>query len=199
MAKSFYERVGAEKIAEFKAAQEGQPIASPHAAGKVGLWTSGSWEPGSLALNAREDLSFGFSFAPDGTGQGKKPFFAGTHTAMILNGSQNVDAAWKFLEFTSTDEYIRRVYGVSGFIMGTKSFIASLDVDSLYDGLDFYLQGLSEGTRGWGIASDPNWYLAWAEFLALEEEVGFGKTDPSEGLQALQEKLTEELEKVMNA
>lgn len=199
IAKSFYDRVGAEKIAEFKAAQEGQPIASPQAAGKVGMWTSGSWEPGSLALNAREDLNFGYSFAPDGTGNGEKPFFAGTHTAMILNGSQNVDAAWKFLEFTATDEYIRRVYDVSGFIMGTKSFIASLDMGTLYEGLDFYTQGLEEGTRVWGIAPDPNWYLAWDEFLALEEEVGFGKTDPSQGLQVLQEKLTTELDKVMNS
>lgn len=197
IAKSFYERVGAEKIAEFKEGQEGQPITSPHAAGKIGLWASGSWEPGSLARNAREDLRFGYSFMPDGTGHGQKPFFAGTHTAMILNGSQNVEAAWKFLEFTATDEYIRRVYDVSGFIMGTKSFIASLDMDSLNDGLDFYTQGLEEGTRVWGIASDPNWYLARSEFWALEEEVAFGKTDPIQGLQALQGRLTAELEKIM--
>ena len=199
ISKSFYDRVGAEKIAEFKAAQEGQPIPSPSAAGKVGLFTGGSWTPGSLALNAREDLEFGFSFVPDGAGEGKSPFFAGTHTAMILNGSENVDAAWQFLEFTSTDEYNRRVYDVSGFIMGTKSFIESLDMSSLYPGLDFYTTGLSEGTRVWGIASDPNWYLAWDEFLALEEEVGFGTTDPGEGLQILQEKLTTELAKVLDA
>lgn len=159
IAKSFYDRVGAEKITEFKAAQEGQPIPSPAAAGKVGLFTGGSWTPGSLALKAREDLEFGFSFAPDGAGEGKKPFFAGTHTAMILNGSENVDAAWQFLEFTSTDEYNRRVYDVSGFIMGTKSFIESLDMNSQYPGLDFYTSGLSEGTRVWGIASDPKWKL----------------------------------------
>ncbi|MDE0465244.1 MAG: extracellular solute-binding protein [Caldilineaceae bacterium] len=199
IAKSFYDRVGAEKIAEFKAAQEGQPIPSPSAAGKVGLFTGGSWTPGSLALNAAEGLEFGFSFVPDGAGEGKMPFFAGTHTAMILNGSENVDAAWQFLEFTSTDEYNRRVYDVSGFIMGTKSFIDSLDMNSLYPGLDFYTSGLSEGTRVWGIASDPNWYLAWDEFLSLEEEVGFGTTDPAEGLQILQEKLTTELGKVLDA
>ena len=51
---------------------------------------------------------------------------------MILNGSDNPDAAWKFLEFTSTDEYNRRVYDVSGFIMGTKSFIESLDASTFY-------------------------------------------------------------------
>jgi len=199
IAKSFYDRVGAEKIAEFKAAQEGQPIPSPAAAGRVGLFSGGSWTPGSLALNAAEGLEFGFSFVPDGAGEGKMPFFAGTHTAMILNGSDNVDAAWQFLEFTSTDEYNRRVYDVSGFIMGTKSFIDSLDMSTLYPGLDFYTSGLSEGTRVWGIAPDPNWYLAWDGFLSLEEEVGFGKTDPVEGLQFLQEQLTTELAKVLNA
>ena len=68
-----------------------------------------------------------------------------------------------------------------------------------YPGLDFYTSGLSEGTRVWGIASDPNWYLAWDEFLSLEEEVGFGTTDPVEGLQILQEKLTVELQKVLEA
>ena len=83
--------------------------------------------------------------------------------------------------------------------MGTKSFIDSLDMSSLYPGLDFYTSGLSEGTRVWGIAPDPNWYLAWADFLSLEEEVGFGKTDPAEGLQILQEKLTTELAKVLDA
>ena len=199
IAKSFYDRVGAEKIAEFKAAQEGQPIPSPAAAGKVALFSGGSWTPGSLALNKAEGLEFGFSYIPDGAAEGKQPFFAGTHTAMILNGSDNPDAAWKFLEFTSTDEYNRRVYDVSGFILGTKSFIESLDMSTLYPGLDFYTSALSEGTRVWGIASDPNWYLAWDEFLSLEEEVGFGTTDPVEGLQILQEKLTVELQKVLEA
>jgi hypothetical protein len=134
---------------------------------------------------------------PDGTGAGEKPYFAGTHTVMILKDSSNIESAWQFVEFTSTDEYLQRVYDVSGFIMGTKSFLASLDQSTLYPGLDFYIRGLEEGTRVWGIAPDPNWYMAWNDFLALEEEVGFGKTNPAEGLQALQEKLTEELDTVM--
>ena len=105
IAKSFYDRVGAEKVTEFKAAQEGQPIPSPAAAGKVGLFTGGSWTPGSLALNAREDLEFGFSFVPDGAGRARNRFFAGTHTAMILNGSENVTppgSSWNTPPPTST-------------------------------------------------------------------------------------------------
>jgi hypothetical protein len=101
------------------------------------------------------------------------------------------------MEWSSTDDYIRHVYDVCGFIMGTKSFIASLDMDSLYPGLDFYTSGLAEGTRVWGMSPDPNWYLNLFEFIALEEEVGFGRVTPEEGLANLQELATEELDKLM--
>jgi multiple sugar transport system substrate-binding protein len=193
--KEFYDKVGPQNMADFRASLEGQAIASPTNASLVGLWNSGSWAPGSLALNAKEGMEWGVSFFIDGAGQDEKPFFAGTHTLMMLKGSE-ADLAWKFMEFSTTDEYIKHVYDVCGFIMGTKSFIASLDVDSLYTGLEFYTTGLEEGTRVWGMAPDPNWYLNLWEFLDLEEAVGFGTITPEEGLANLQQLATEELDKL---
>jgi ABC-type glycerol-3-phosphate transport system substrate-binding protein len=132
----------------------------------------------------------------DGAGQGAKPFFAGTHTMMMLKGA-DVEWAWKFLEFSSTDEYIKMVYDISGFIMGTKSFINSLDASTLYPGLEFFIRGLSEGTRVWGLGGDPNWYLLWSEFFNINEAVGFGQTTPEEALANLQKMATEELDKLI--
>jgi ABC-type glycerol-3-phosphate transport system substrate-binding protein len=196
--KSFYDKVGPENIADFKASFSGQAIANPAHAGKVGLWNTGSWGPGGLDLNAADDVEWGVSFMPDGVGEGAKPFFAGTHVLMMFKGS-NADVAWKFLEYSSTLEYIKRVYDISGFIMGTKSFIQSLDVSTLYPGLDFFTTGQDKGTRVWGLAADPNWYLNLFEYIALEEAVGFGKISPEEGLANLQKLATEELAKLTDS
>jgi multiple sugar transport system substrate-binding protein len=195
LAKSFYDKVGPENLTEFRASFEGQAIASPANAGKVGLWTSGSWGPGNLDLNHAEGVEWGVTFMPDAQAGGAKPFFAGTHVMMMFKGG-NADWAWKFLEYSSTDEYIKLVYDVSGFIMGTKSFIQSLDMDTMYPGLDFFTTGLDKGTRVWGLAEDPNWYLNLSEFTQLVEAVGFGQTTPEEGLATLQELSTEELAKL---
>jgi ABC-type glycerol-3-phosphate transport system substrate-binding protein len=194
--KLFYDDVGPENLADFRASFSGQAIADPAAAGKVGLWTTGSWGPGYLVHNAAEGLEWGVSFMVDGAGQGAKPFFAGTHTMMMLKGA-DVEWAWKFLEFSSTDEYIKMVYDISGFIMGTKSFINSLDASTLYPGLEFFIRGLSEGTRVWGLGGDPNWYLLWSEFFNINEAVGFGQTTPEEALANLQKMATEELDKLI--
>ena len=194
--KSFYNMVGPEKLADFRASFSGQAIANPAAAGKVGVWTDGSWAPGSLVKNAAKGMEWDINFMVDGTGKGELPYFAGTHTMMIMKGAA-VNEAWKFLEFSSTDEYIKQVYALSGFIMGTKSFIKSLGSTEQYPGLDFYLSGLAKANRIWGLASDPNWYLSWSEFMNLEEAVGFGKVNPKEGLANLQKLLTAEYQRLV--
>jgi maltose-binding protein MalE len=195
--KSFYDKVGAENMADFKASFSGQAIASPSNAGKVGLWNTGSWGPGNLELNSVEGLDWGVSFMPDGLAEGAKPFFAGTHVLMMFKGD-NADWAWKFLEYASTDAYNKLVYDMSGFIMGTKSFVQSLDMDTLYKGLDFFITGQDKGTRVWGLAADPNWYLNLFEFIALVDAVGFGQKTPQEGLAELQKLATEELAKLID-
>jgi len=194
--KKFYDDVGAENLADFRASFSGQPIADPAAAGRIGLWTTGSWGPGYYEHNAAEGMEWGVSYMVDGLGEGAKPYCAGAHTMMLLKGGHSQEG-WKFLEYASTDEYIKLVYDISGFIMGTKSFIDSLDVSTLYPGLDFYIKGLSEGTRVWGLNGDPNWYLLLYEFIALAEAVGFGTIAPEEGLADLQKMATEELDKLI--
>jgi ABC-type glycerol-3-phosphate transport system substrate-binding protein len=64
--KEFYDLVGAQNLADFRASLEGQAIASPVNAGLVGMWNSGSWAPGSLALNAMEGMEWGVGFFIDG-------------------------------------------------------------------------------------------------------------------------------------
>jgi maltose-binding protein MalE len=193
--KTFFDAVGAENLADFRESYSGQAIADPVQAGHVGLWTDGSWAPGGLDLNAVEGMEWGVNFMVDGLGEGAKPFFAGTHTMMMLKGT-DAELAWKFLEYSATDDYIKMVYDISGFIMGTKSFIASLDTSTLYPGLEFFTTGLTEGTRVWGLASDPNWYLVFYEWIALHEAVGFGQMTAEEGLANLQKLASDELAKL---
>lgn len=196
--KSFYDKVGPDKLADFRASFSGQAIANPANAGKVGLWNNGSWGPGGLVLGSAKGMEWDVNFFPDGTGKGDLPYFTGTHTLMMMKGAPAKEA-WKFLEFSSTDEYMKMVYEKSGFIMGTKSFVASIgDKVKQYPGLDFFTTGLSKGTRVWGLASDPNWYLSLSEFGSLLEAVGFGKTTAKEGLASLQKLLTDEYQKLVN-
>lgn len=194
--KRFYDAYGAEKLADFRNSFSGQPIADPVNAGKTGLWTTGSWGPGSLDMNAVEGMTWSISYMVDDSGQGEKPFFAGTHTMMLLKGG-NAPEAWPFLEWSCTDERNKMVYDICGFIMGTKSFIASLDVSTMYPGLDFFTRGLSEGTRVWGLAPDPNWYtVLWGMYDAFDA-VAFGKQTPEEAMGELEKLVTEELDKLI--
>ena len=80
---------------------------------------------------------------------------------------------------------------------GDEGFIKSLGSTEQYPGLDFYLSGLAKANRIWGLASDPNWYLSWSEFMNLEEAVGFGKVKPKEGLANLQKLLTAEYQRLV--
>ncbi|MHB0875328.1 MAG: extracellular solute-binding protein [Anaerolineae bacterium] len=195
--KRFYDAYGAENLSDFGNSFSGQPIADPVSAGKVGLWDTGSWGPGSYALNAVEGMSWSVSYYPDNSGEGVKPFFAGTHTMMLLKGG-DAQQAWPFLEWSCTDERNKMVYDICGFIMGTKSFIASLDMSTSYPGLDFFTKGLSEGTRVWGLAPDPNWYtVLWGLYDAFDA-VGFGQQTPEEALGALETLVTDELDKLIN-
>ena len=194
--KRFYDTYGAQNLTDFNNALSGQPVADPVAAGKTGMWDTGSWGPGYYALNAVEGMSWSISYFPDSTGAGEKPFCAGTHTLMLLKGG-DAQQAWPFVEWSSTDEYIKMVYDISGFIMGTKSFIASLDVSTMFPGLEFYTRGLSEGTRVWGMAPDPNWYTVLFGLADAWEAVGFGKQTPEEAMGDLQTLVTDELDKLI--
>lgn len=195
--KRFYDYYGAQTLSDFGNSFSGQPIADPVSAGKVGLWDTGSWGPGNYALNAVEGMTWSVSYYPDNSGEGAKPFFAGTHTMMLLKGGDSAQA-WPFLEWSNTDEYNKMVYDICGFIMGTKSFIASLDMSTMYPGLDFFTKGLSEGTRVWGLAPDPNWYtVLWGLYDAFDA-VGFGTQTPEEALGALETLVTDELDKLIN-
>ncbi len=194
--KRFYDFYGAETMADFANSFSGQPIADPVNAGKTGLWTTGSWGPGGLVLNAVEGMTWSVGYHIDASGQGEKPFFAGTHTMMLLKGGDAAQA-WPFLEWSNTDEYNKMVYDVCGFIMGTKSFLASLDMSTMYPGLDFFTKGLSEGTRIAGLAPDPNWYtVLWGMFDAFEA-VGFGTQTPEEAMGELEALVTDELDKLI--
>lgn len=195
--KRFYDAYGAENLADFGNSFSGQPIADPVNAGKTGLWTTGSWGPGGLEQNAVEGMTWSVDYMVDSSGAGEKPFFAGTHVMMLLKGGRAPQEAWKFLEFSSTDEYIKMVYDACGFIMGTKSFIETLDLGGMYPGLDFFVKGLSEGTRVWGLAPDPNWYTVLFGMYDAFEAVGFGKQTPEEALGDLEKLVTDELNKLI--
>jgi len=195
--KRFYDYYGAQTLADFNSSFSGKPIANPVLAGKVGLWDDGSWAAGNLALNAAEGMTWSVSYYPDNSGEGAKPFFAGTHTMMLLKGGDSVQA-WPFLEWSNTDEYNKMVYDVCGFIMGTKSFIASLDMSTMYPGLEFYIKGLSEGTRVWGLAPDPNWYTVLFGLYDAFDAVAFGTQTAEEALGALEKLATDELDKLIN-
>ncbi len=194
--KRFYDFYGPETMSDFANSFSGQPIADPVNAGKTGMWTTGSWGPGSLALNAVEGMTWSVDYHIDSSGAGVRPFFAGTHTMMLLKGGDS-DQAWPFLEWSNTDEYNKMVYDVCGFIMGTKSFIASLDMSTMYPGLDFFTTGLSEADRIAGLAPDPNWYtVLWGMYDAFEA-VGFGTQTPEEAMGELETLVTSELNKLI--
>ena len=194
--KRFYDFYGAETLSDFRSSFSGQPIADPVYAGKTGLWTTGSWGPGGLALNAVEGMTWSVGYHIDASGAGEKPFFAGTHTMMLLKGGDAAQA-WPFLEWSNTDEYNKMVYDICGFIMGTKSFIATLDMSTMFPGLDFFTTGLSEGTRIAGLAPDPNWYTVLFGMSDAFEAVGFGTQTPEEAMGDLESLVTEELNKLI--
>jgi ABC-type glycerol-3-phosphate transport system substrate-binding protein len=195
--KRFQDSYGAQNISDFSAGFSGQPIADPVNAGKVGMWTSGSWDPGTRTLNAAKGMTWSVNYMVDGAGKGDKPFFAGTHVMMLLKGGHATEA-WPFLEWSCTDERNKMVFDTCGFIMGTKSFIASLDMTKAFHGLDFFTKGLSEGTRIYGLAPDPNWYTVLDGMYAAFDAVGFGKQTPEDAMKALEAKVTDELNKLIN-
>jgi multiple sugar transport system substrate-binding protein len=87
------------------------PLRTQFAAGKIAMYYNGSWEPGIFAPNGQFPAKSNWSAAPlPGIGTANPPGRTDIKNAgkswMISRTCKNPDAAWKYLEFLLSDEYL---------------------------------------------------------------------------------------------
>ena len=113
--------------------------------------------------------------------EGAKIQATGAHMIQIFKDAKNPDGMFHFAEFMHTNEPMNIIFDSNGWIMGVKSFIATIDPDT-YPGLRFYLESVDEVTD-WiiGRRCPIHWYLytqvnelrekVYRDFMTAEEAV----------------------------
>ena len=194
--KRFYDSVGVEKMAGYRSSY-GTWTQSPTAsfpAGVMAMIINGPWQPGEL-FHAAPDKHFRYTWPPmPADRKGVKFQASGGHYGSIPNGAKHPEAAWEFIEFTTTDKPADIVFEQTGWLCPKISWNAKLNV-SAYEGLDFYINSIEEADEMWPSAGCPVSGFVGQNWRNTVDAVNYGDKTPEEAAKDLQKLCTEELRK----
>jgi len=196
--KRIYDSVGGpEKAAAFGQAY-GTWTGSPQArfpSGVEAMIVNGYWMPGELAHTA-PDLNVAYTWLPQSKERrGTKVMFCRGAMLSIPKQAKHPEAAFELMEFMTTDAAIQTIFELVGWLVARKSWLAKLDLDAVYKGLDFYIKSIEEADIIVGDARDPLARFTGKQWRDAIEAVIYGDKTPQEAAKNAQEACTEELRK----
>jgi len=194
--KRFYDSVGVEKMAGYRSSY-GTWTQSPTAsfpAGVQAMIVNGPWQPGEL-FHAAPGKHFRYTWPPmPAERKGIKFQASGGHYGSIPNGAPHPEAAFEFIEFTTTDKAADIVFDQTGWLCPKISWNARLDV-SRYEGLDFYIKSIEEADEMWPSAGCPISGFVGDQWWDTVDAVNYHDKSPEEAAKDLQKLCTDELRK----
>lgn len=190
----FYEHAGVEKMAGYRSSY-GTWTQSPTAsfpAQVQAMVVNGPWQPGELARSSPEGV-FRYTWGPTPEERRGTKFQAtGGHYGSIPNGAAHPDEAFKFLEFCTLNEVQDIVFEQTGWLGPRISWNEQLDA-SVYSGLDFYVDSITQADEMWPSAGCPVSNFVGQQWTNAVDAVNFGDKTPAEAAQDIQKLCTDEL------
>jgi multiple sugar transport system substrate-binding protein len=194
--RQFYDYAGVEKMTGYRSSY-GTWTQSPTAsfpAGVQAMIVNGPWQPGELAHSAPE-RTFRYTWSPTPTERrGTKVQASGSHYGNIPVGTQHLDEAFAFLEFCTKNEVQDIVFAATGWLGPRISWNQQVDV-STYQGLDFYINSITEADEMWANPVVPIADFVYESWIDAADAVNFGQKTPAQAAQDMQTRVTEELHK----
>jgi multiple sugar transport system substrate-binding protein len=158
---------------------------------------NGYWSPGEIALKCRKDLEWIYTYAPRTSDRRDTTYQRlGGHNAQIPKDAKHPEAAFRFLEFLSTDQANRIVFLTAGGYVSTKSWMEKVNVD-YYPGLEFYIRSTTDADELYIFEPCPVDFVIWDSWYTQLDAVLFGDKTAEEAAAAYYEEATSELEKAL--
>lgn len=194
--KRFYDSVGVEKMAGYRSSY-GTWTESPTAsfpAGVQAMIVNGYWTPGEL-VHAAPGKKIIYTWPPNSSERrGIKFQSSGGHFGNIPKGSPNPEAAFEFLEFTTTDKACDIIFAQTGWLGARLSYLEKVDT-SKAPGLDFYIRSATEADEMNACACCPISGFVGDQWWDTVDAVNYGDKTPEEAAKDLQKLCTDELRK----
>ena len=196
--KQFYDHVGVEQMQAFRdsfGGWTGNPTAS-FPSGVQSSIVTGYYGPGELSTTS-PDLDYSVSWAPvPEDRRGVKFQSVGGHPIYIPVGSTDIDSAFKFIEFATSDETAEIMFNATGWLPGRQAFYdPERPGADQFAGLPWYLNSVQEADEMWAGPIIPIDAFANQERNRTFDAVVFGDKTPEQAAADMQASLTEELEK----
>ena len=113
------------------------------ASGRTAMLLNGDWQPGEL-VNLKFTQPIGYTWAP--TINGKHVQDVGGWLATIPKGASNPDAAWRFIQYLTSDAGANTCFKYAGGLCLTRTSIKTLNT-SRYPGLSWYLKSVATADK----------------------------------------------------
>lgn len=196
--KRFYDHVGVEQMQAFRDSFGGwtsNPTASFPSAVQASIVT-GYYAPGELSSTS-PDMNYTVAWAPRPAERRDVTFQSvGGHPIYIPVGTANVEAAFSFIEFATTDETADIMFNSTGWLPGRQAFYdPERPGADKFVGLPWYLQSVLDADEMWAGPIIPIDAFANQERNRTFDAVVFGDKTPEQAAADMQVALTEELEK----
>jgi ABC-type glycerol-3-phosphate transport system substrate-binding protein len=193
--KKIYDLVGgAQAVAGFHNSY-GMWTGSPTAAmpsGVEDMQINGYWNPGDLALTAPH-RTFAYTWpAVPASRKGFRFQSTGGHSAFVPQGAKQSDSAFQLIEFLVGDDAEQTIFDSTGWLGARLSFLAKVDVNK-YAGLDWFINSAKSNDQLNSIPSNPIENYCSTQWTTALNDVLYGKAQPKDALQQLQEQVTNEM------
>jgi multiple sugar transport system substrate-binding protein len=153
----------------------------------------GYWHPGETMASKPEVAKLNkATYAPvPESRRGSKVQGSGGHLVVVFKEAKNPEGMVKMAEFLNTKEACDAIFQNIGWLPALKSYIAGAD-PSLYPGLDFYFQSVTDANDWRGPEPCPITEFINTQFVEIQEKVNRDEMTPEEGAAALQQRAVDE-------
>ncbi|MEM7131884.1 MAG: substrate-binding domain-containing protein [Chloroflexota bacterium] len=164
----FYKIAGPDNMAGMRQV-EGQGTWGGSYNSKVqAMMVDGYWRPGGTSINA-PDITHRASWAPVPTARdGVKVQGTGGHYVLFFNEAPQTEKMFEVSEFLNTNVAMDTIFENSGWLPGMVPYIDNVD-PSVYPGLDFYFESVTEATEWSSPARCPITGFVNTQFAQLRE------------------------------
>ena len=152
----------------------------------------GYWDAGWVAHSA-PGRQFAYTWpAVPAARKGFKFQSTGGHSAFLPKGAKHPAEAFQLIEYLVGDSAAQTIFDGSGFLGARLSFLSKVDA-SKYPGLDFFINTAKQNDKLNSIPSNPIESYTSTQWGTALQNVLYGKVQPKDALQQLQQQVTNEL------
>lgn len=162
------------------------PAQNPFITGRLGMVVEGDWFVANLERYA-PDMSYGITYIPNH--DGRVSSWSGGWSMVVPEGTEDVDAAYRFIEYITGPEG-QRTYAEMTSHFPTRTEL--VEDASIYEGQRAFLRTILDGTTSRPPLPVGGQY--WGELRSAQEQVVLDRMTPTEALERVESRVQPRLD-----